>query len=523
MPLRQGRLQPTGAVRMLHRVGGRRATCRLRHAGPPRGRPSCHHPRRGTGPVARPLVVRLRRPRGEPVRLLHTGDRHATGRARGSGRGAGGVASRGRGGVAGPFVPLHRVAVHRRGRLRRTGRRRPPRRRGLATRPPARGVAFGGRRAVHADLGSRCGPRWRWVRRRRRAGRRTGPTRSRRAPGARDPSRPRRRRTGPGPQQHVPLSHPVEVPTGDWEVTLQTTWVEPAYVEPDASWSRPGETPASPLANGGAFGGKHHSPVPAPAPAPSPTRPARLVRVLWRREDVVRRGHKRPPLGVGLRSDGTGIVRIGRTEGSADLAPLVARLHELCPGVRVEEVEVAGPPVAPELRGAGWAEVLAALHVRGLSPGPPGTGHAHVALPGAGRAGVDLRLGEGPRGRIDVDVWAGAVLCPVTLRSYALGSVHQALGMVWSEGIAVDGSRRARRPDHPLLRHPRRAGLARGLRPHPRGGPLAGQRLRRRLRRHPGGGVDGRGIARALAHAARRRACAVARRGSIGLVERSRA
>ena len=46
---------------------------------------------------------------------------------------------------------------------------------------------------------------------------------------------------------------------------------------------------------------------------------------------------------------------------------------------------------------------------------------------------------EGPRGRIDVDVWAGAVLCPVTLRSYALGAVHQALGLVWSEGIAVDG------------------------------------------------------------------------------------
>ena len=35
-------------------------------------------------------------------------------------------------------------------------------------------------------------------------------------------------------------------------------------------------------------------------------------------------------------------------------------------------------------------------------------------------------------------MWAGEILCPVTLRSYALGAVHQALGMVWSEGIAVD-------------------------------------------------------------------------------------
>ena len=37
-----------------------------------------------------------------------------------------------------------------------------------------------------------------------------------------------------------------------------------------------------------------------------------------------------------------------------------------------------------------------------------------------------------------MDVWAGTILCPVTLRSYALGAVHQALGLVWSEGIALD-------------------------------------------------------------------------------------
>ena len=130
-----------------------------------------------------------------------------------------------------------------------------------------------------------------------------------------------------GRNSTVPLSHPVELPAGDWAVTLQTTWVEPAYVEPDASWCRPGEAPASPLANGGAFGGKRHSPVPARARALA-DETGEAVRVLWRREDVVRRGPKRPPLAVGLRSDGTGVVRIGRTAGSADLAPLVARLHE---------------------------------------------------------------------------------------------------------------------------------------------------------------------------------------------------
>ncbi len=44
-----------------------------------------------------------------------------------------------------------------------------------------------------------------------------------------------------GRNSTVPLSHPVEVPEGDWALTLQTTWVEPAYVEPDASWCRPGQ------------------------------------------------------------------------------------------------------------------------------------------------------------------------------------------------------------------------------------------------------------------------------------------
>ena len=55
------------------------------------------------------------------------------------------------------------------------------------------------------------------------------------------------------------------LPPGAWDLTLQTTWVEPAYVEPDASWCVPGGEPASPFGNGGAFGGKLHSPVAADA------------------------------------------------------------------------------------------------------------------------------------------------------------------------------------------------------------------------------------------------------------------
>lgn len=243
-----------------------------------------------------------------------------------------------------------------------------------------------------------------------------------------------------GRNSTVPLSHPVPPVDGEWALTLATTWVEPAYVEPDASWSRPGEEPATPLANGGAFGGKRRSPVPALARTLA-EEAGEPVRVLWRREDVVRRGPKRPPLGIALRPDGSGLIRVGRTPGSPDLSALTARIESLASGLRVEEVDVMGPPVANDLRGAGWAEVLAALHaLESLASDPPGEGigRADVRVPGGGRAAVDLRLEEGGRGRLEVDLWAGEVLCPVTLRSYALGAVHQALGMVWSEGIAVD-------------------------------------------------------------------------------------
>jgi hypothetical protein len=162
------------------------------------------------------------------------------------------------------------------------------------------------------------------------------------------------------------------------------------------------------------------------------------ARVLWRREDVVRRGPKRPPLAIALREDGSGVVRVGRSPGSPPLADLVTRLGALVPDLDVEEVPVIGPPVSLDLRGAGWAEILAARAALHAPAAPAGSGFAIVSIPGAGRATVEVELGEGGRGRVGVDVWAGAVLCPVTLRSYVLGAVHQALGLVWSEGIAVD-------------------------------------------------------------------------------------
>jgi hypothetical protein len=74
----------------------------------------------------------------------------------------------------------------------------------------------------------------------------------------------------------------------------------------------------------------------------------------------------------------------------------------------------------------------------------PEPGRADVTVPGGGRAVVSISGGDGggdpaaQAGTVTVDVWAGELLCPVTLRSYVLGAVHQALGLVWSEGIAVD-------------------------------------------------------------------------------------
>ncbi len=235
----------------------------------------------------------------------------------------------------------------------------------------------------------------------------------------------------------VPLSHPVEIPDGAWALTLATTWIEPAYVEPDASWCAPGGVPASPYGNGGSFGGKLHSPV-----ADDARRLAdeygRPVRVLWSREDVVRMGPKRPPVAAGIRSDGSGVLRVG-VSGS----PLVgmawdlrlAEISMVAPGLVVEQVVIAGPPVALDLRAAIWAEaaVLAAAARLGIAGEPVVDVPVEVVSPVGGRAMARCA----PDGTLDIEVTAGAVLDATVLRSYVIGAAHQALGWVRCEGIAV--------------------------------------------------------------------------------------
>jgi len=238
-----------------------------------------------------------------------------------------------------------------------------------------------------------------------------------------------------GRRSGTPLRHPLEVPDGDWVLTLQTTWVEPAYLEPDASWCLPGGLPSSPLANGGAFGGKRHSAVSGEARqlADANDRP---VLALWTREEVVRRGPKRPPVAIGIQADGRGVMRVARPAGSADLGPYRSAVAEAAPGLEVHECAVSGPPVAPELRAAGWAEATvmkAALDARATGASGPGT-----PVEVMGRCGGRARVTIDRHDRVSVDVWAGEALDETTLRSYCFGAVHQALGWVRTEGISVD-------------------------------------------------------------------------------------
>ena len=218
------------------------------------------------------------------------------------------------------------------------------------------------------------------------------------------------------------LRWPIDVPEGDWALTLRTTWVEPAYLETDASWARPGEPAADPLANGGAFGGKAATPVAVTASTLATERGA-PVRALWSREDVVRWGPKRPPMAIGARSDGSGIARVARTLGIADA------IHSVAPHWTVEEVDIEGPPTSPALRAAGWAEAAVVLAALAAS-----SDQAEVTAP----SGAKARATVGDVVRVWVS--CGEVLDDVVLRSYCIGAAHMALGWVTSEGIRVDES-----------------------------------------------------------------------------------
>jgi hypothetical protein len=236
------------------------------------------------------------------------------------------------------------------------------------------------------------------------------------------------------------LRYPLDVPPGDWDFTLQTTWLEPAYLEPDASWCVPGGQPADPAANGGAFGGKVASLAPAAARELA-DRYGRPVRVVFSREDVVRLGPKRPPMAAGMRADGTGTVAVVAAPGVA------AAIREAAPALQVVEVPgVAGPPVSAAIRAAGSAEAAVLLAAAGAvrdgrvpAPGTAGTVRASVGDRADAVVTVDR---TGCPQSVEVSVAAGDPLDSDVLCSYVTGAAHMALGWVLSEAIAVaeDGS-----------------------------------------------------------------------------------
>ncbi len=243
---------------------------------------------------------------------------------------------------------------------------------------------------------------------------------------------------------------PPDLPPGG--VRLATGWVEPAYLEPDASWCEPGSEPSTPLANGGAFGGKESSPVPAAARALA-DRIGRAVRVVLSREDVVRLGPKRPPIGAAAVYEGDAVDVRGRVVDGAGAAFAEGSItpYRLDVSQRWEAVPVAGPPVSTHLRAAGLAEVAVlvegALDEAGADRGALVADDraggvlldSCAAALGGARAGARAHLDEsGALERVEVRVAAGDPLDEIVLRSYAVGAAHMALGWVLSESIAVD-------------------------------------------------------------------------------------
>lgn len=223
-----------------------------------------------------------------------------------------------------------------------------------------------------------------------------------------------------GRRTTAPLRWPIEVPDGEWTRTLRTTWVEPGYLEPDATWCVPGGVPASSRGNGGSFGAKASGELGATARRLADEH-GRAVRLVMSREDVVRFGAKRPPLAIGVRSDGSGVVRVARTPGIAET------IRSVAPALEVIEVDVGGPVTSSDVRAAGWAEVLAVLAT--LDDGPMSS----VTGPSGGRAEAFIDHD----GTIRVVVQCGAVLDEVVLRSYCVGAAHMAFGWVTSEAVSV--------------------------------------------------------------------------------------
>ncbi|MCZ7529855.1 MAG: 2Fe-2S iron-sulfur cluster-binding protein [Acidimicrobiia bacterium] len=247
-------------------------------------------------------------------------------------------------------------------------------------------------------------------------------------------------------------------PPPDGGVSLATGFVEPAYLEPDASWCAPGAEPATPLANGGAFGGKATSAAPRAARELADATGS-TVRVVYAREDTVRLGPKRPPMSATARFDGDTVHIRGSVADSGDGSSLAAfetaSAHvPYSVELRTEwsATEIVGPPVSDAFRAVGVAEttvlVEGALDAVGADRRSLITDErvARVLLgsvagvAGGALAGASVELTDDGRGidTVRIRVACGDPLDEIVVRSYVTGAAHMALGWVLSEGIVVD-------------------------------------------------------------------------------------
>jgi xanthine dehydrogenase small subunit len=245
---------------------------------------------------------------------------------------------------------------------------------------------------------------------------------------------------------------PLPAPTApDGGVALATSWVEPAYLEPDASWCVPGGEAADPLANGGAFGGKAPS-VAAPAARELADRLGVPVRTVFAREDVVRLGPKRPPIAATAHYLDGVLAIDGVVDG--DVAPFTAPIswpYALEERATWTGTVLAGPPTSGALRAVGLAERAVLLEGALTAASAERLALVHdvraaavlldtcVPAPSGALAGARVRVaGNGTIESVQVRVAAGDPLDEVVLTSYAIGAAHMALGWVLTEGIAVD-------------------------------------------------------------------------------------
>ncbi len=238
-----------------------------------------------------------------------------------------------------------------------------------------------------------------------------------------------------GRSTSLSLGHPVACPTAGGPLTLRPPGWSPPTSSPTPRGAARGRA-GLPLRQRGAFGGKLHSPVAADARRLADDY-GRPVRVLWSREDVVR-GTQRPPVAGGSTADGAGscawvsppavpIRGVGRGD---------AQVAAVAPGLALEAVDLAGPPLSLALRGAVWAEAaVLAAGARGLAALGPGAHSTSRRGGGPGRrtGGSPLpprrlhRAGGGGRG--------GAGRGRPALLLHRRGPPGPGLGA--SEGVAV--------------------------------------------------------------------------------------